>query len=532
MALPANGTEWPPKAYKPAYDAYRVWDAWYSNDTDRLRSVYAGSGIRPDVVARARPSQYAGGIIGKASRWLWGRPSPLNGPDTRLHIPLASDIARASADMLFSEPPTLAEDDVPDDVRKRYEQLLEEDSWHQLLLDGAELDTALGDIYFRSVIDEDIAPGRAIPALVHADAAIPTIRYGHLIAVRFFRCLLEDGDTYLRLVEDHTDGRIDYALYEGRRDNLGQKVPLTEHPDAAVLIPGLDEGSGQETGVKGLTVERIPNLGPNRRWRGKPQLEQLGRPDIDGVEPGLDALDEAWTSWMRDLRLGKARIIADRNMLESNGPGGGAYLDLDREVWAPVNVPPSQNNSAPITLNQFAIRFAEHGATCDALTAWVLRSAGYSTQTFGEADQVAATATEVEQRERRSFTTRNRKIINWKPGLARFLFKHLMLEQAHFGGPAPVRLKLEFGDSVTESPLDVAQTVSLLAGAKAASKEVLVRMVHPDWDNGQVKAEVQALKDEEQVADPTLMGGADFAPPGNDRPGPPGPPAKGQPPGR
>lgn len=533
MALPKNGAEWPPKPFKPAYDAYRVWDAWYSNDTDRLRRVYAGAGFRPDTVARARPSQYSDGIIGKASRWLWGRPPPLNSADTRLHIPLASDIARASADVLFSEPPMLAKQPTTGDEAKsvksgaqtRYEQLLEDDGWQQLLLKAAEIGAALGDVYLRTVVDEDIAVGRAFPAIVHADAAIPMLRYGHLASVIFFRCLEEDGDTYLRLVEDHTDGRIQYALYEGRRDNLGKAVPLTEHPDLADLIPSLDETSSQETGVKGLTVERIPNLDLNRRWRGKPRIDELGRPDIDGAEPGLDALDESWTSWMRDLRLGKSRIIADRNVLESAGPGGGAYMDLDREVWAPVNVPPNPQGGSPITENQFKIRFAEHGATCDAITAWVLRSAGYSTSTFGEADQIAATATEIEQRERRTFTTRNRKIVNWRPGLQRFLFKLMTLEQAKFGAPAPVKLQLEFGDSVTENPLDTAQTVSLLSAAKAASRETLVRLVHPDWQDDQVKAEVKAIGDEEAIADPLAMTGADFAggggPPGKEKP-PPG----------
>jgi hypothetical protein len=526
--LPANGTEWPPRAYRLAYDGYRVWDAWFANDLDKLRRVYQGAGYRPDPIARARPSQYADGVVGRISRWFWGTPAPFNSADARVHLPLASDIARASSDLLFSEPPMLAKEPVAGDSESStrseksagqawYERLLEEDAWHRILLDAAEIGTALGDVYLRAVIDEDIAPGRAFPAVVHADAAIPTLRYGHLVAIQFHRTLLEDGDTYLRLIEDHTDGRIEYALYEGRRDNLGRKVPLTEHPEAAELVPHLDEGSGQDLGIKGLSVERIPNLSLNRRWRGKPQLDQLGRPDIDGIEPGLDMLDEAWTSWMRDLRLGKARIIADRNIMQSNGPGGGAYLDLDREVWAPVNMPPNPQGGSPITLNQFAIRYAEHAATCDAITAWVLRGAGYSTSTFGEADQIAATATEIEQRERRSFTTRNRKNVNWKPGLQRYLVKHQALEQARFGAAAPITLRLEFADSVTENPLDTAQTVSLLSTAKAASRETLIRMVHPDWTDDQVKAEAKAIGDEEQLVDPTQLAGGDFA--GKDKQG-------------
>jgi hypothetical protein len=519
MALPVKDSEWPPKAYRLAYDGYRVWDAWYANDLDKLRRVYQGAGYRLDPVARARPSQYSDGIVGRLSRWFWGRPTPTNSADPRLHIPLGSDIARASSDLLFSEPPGLVKQPVAAGASETrtskmagqdwYERLLKQDAWHRVLLNAAEIGAALGDVYIRAVIDEEIAPGRAFPVVVHADAAIPTIRHGHLVAVQFHRCLYEDGDVYVRLVEDHTSGRIDYALYEGRRDNIGKPIPLTEYPEAAELVPHLDENSGQDLGIDGLTVERIPNLGPNRRWRGKPRIDELGRPDIDGVEPGLDALDEAWTSWMRDLRLGKARIIADRNLMQSNGTGAGSYLDLDREVWVDVNMPPNPQGGSPITENQFEIRFAEHAATCDAITAWVLRGAGYSTSTFGEADQIAATATEIEQRERRSFTTRNRKIVDWRIGLERYLVKHQALEQARFGGEPPVALELQFGDSVTENPLDTAQTVSLLATAKAASRETLIRMVHPDWDDAQVKAEAKAIGDEQP--DPAELAGSDFS---------------------
>jgi hypothetical protein len=35
----------------------------------------------------------------------------------------------------------------------------------------------------------------------------------------------------------------------------------------------------------------------------------LGRSDFSGLEISLDTLDEAHASWMRDIRLGKARLI-------------------------------------------------------------------------------------------------------------------------------------------------------------------------------------------------------------------------------
>src|SRR4029453_5865928 len=104
-----------------------------------------------------------------------------------------------SADMLFSEPPMLAKQATTGDEAKspkstaqtRYEQLLEDDGWQQLLLKAAEVGPGCGDVSLRTVVDEDIAVGRAFPAIVHADAAVPMLRYGHLASVIFFRCLEE-----------------------------------------------------------------------------------------------------------------------------------------------------------------------------------------------------------------------------------------------------------------------------------------------------------------------------------------------------
>ena len=45
---------------------------------------------------------------------------------------------------------------------------------------------------------------------------------------------------------------------------------------------------------------------------------------FDQLEPLFDALDEVYASWMRDIRLGKARILAGRNSLQDNGLGQGA----------------------------------------------------------------------------------------------------------------------------------------------------------------------------------------------------------------
>jgi hypothetical protein len=509
VPIPTGGA-WPPPAYAPAYNAYRDWDAWYTGDPDRLRTVYlnrAANGQSLSPSQRVRAGQYAGGIVGYLSRWLWGNPPSPGQRDGRLHIPLPADLAATAANLIFAEPPTLTSEDKT--VQARLE-LLQEDGLTTTLLHAAEADSALGDVYLRPVIDPDIYTDRAFLGVVHADGALPVIRWGHLVEVTFWSELERAGNTVIRLLEHHDvvtgaggsrAGRIQYAVHEGTPEQLGRAISLADHGGSIHLADLVDETGAQETGLDRLDVVRIANTGPQRLWRTEPGLKYLGRSDYDGNEQVFDRIDEVWTSWMRDIRLARARIMIPDYMLQSNGPGQGATWDADREVYATINALPAKGdaNGQGITLSQFAIRHAEHRATADALTEVALRHAGLSAQTLGEEGDVAVTATEVQSRERQSFTTRGNRIQgSWRSGLADAVELLLAVERAQLNGKAePVRPAVEFPDGVSESPETVARTVQLLDAANAISIETKVRMVHPDWDDKQVLAEVKRIREDE-----------------------------------
>jgi hypothetical protein len=501
VPIPTGGA-WPPPHVIPAYDAYRAWDAWYTGDPDGLRDVYAnrgprGRGISPQQ--RVRSGQYAGGITGMVSRWLWGAPPPAGQRDGRLHVPLPADLAATAAGLVFSEPPKLTVESTQ--LQERLDQLVD-DGLFTLLLQAAEANSVLGDIYLRPVIDRDVYPDRAFLATVHADGAVPTIRWGKLIEVTFWSTLLVDGDTHIRLLEHHEvvngAGRIVYAVHEGTSNTLGRAISLADHPAAAHLGDLVDEESAQPTGLDRLDVVRIPNAGPQRTWRTNGSLKYLGRSDFDGNEQWFDALDDVWTSWMRDLRLARGRIVIPAYMLQSNGPGQGASFDADREVWATLEAMPGQQQGNGITPVQFAIRWQEHQATANEVQQVAMRHAGLSSQTLGEeGGDVAMTATEAQARERLSFTTRGARITGaWKPGVADAVELLLELEAVAFSRLAPERPNVEFGDSVSESPETTARTVQLYRAAQAISIDTAVRMAHPDWEDPEVAAEVKKIQDE------------------------------------
>ncbi|MET3984207.1 phage portal protein [Streptomyces sp. PvR034] len=490
MPLPDNGVAWPPPQLAQHYAEIKIDDAWYSGDHRKLAGVYRDNPMRRD-----------------GRRRLWGRDREQrpNVRDQRLHIPLPGDIAGASADLLFSEPPELTVTDPA--TQDRLDELADTDGVANTLLEAAEVAAALGSVYLRVTWDRSLAD-RPLLTSVHPDAAVPDFRWGRLAAVTFWRELTSTSGIVWRHLERHEPGRILHGLYQGSADSLGVRVPLTEHAEVAELAASLGpDGDAIETGIEQLTAAYCPNIRPNRKNRGS----VFGRSDFAApIYDLFDSLDTTWTSWIRDLRLARARLLVPDGYLRDHGPGQGASFDEDREVWQLLNVPPTESGTSQITLAQFAIRVEEHERTATAITRQAVQSAGYSVATFGLDDQGAAvTATEVRARVRRSMTTRGKKVRYWSPPVADMLFVMLRLDRVFFTpGIVPERPTIAFGDSIREDTSSLAQTLSLLQQAQAVSVLTKVSMLHPEWDSTAVQEEVARILTEtgQVVPDPMQAG--------------------------
>jgi A118 family predicted phage portal protein len=503
MPLPDKGTPWPP-IDPSVYADMEDWSAWYSANPDRLSYRYRN---RHRDSARFgpenRPSQYRGGIVGRMARWFWGEPTPYGEKRANLHMPLAKDIARTSADLLYSEPPALKVENK--DTQKRLEDLMDAGMKRTLIASG-EICAALGGSYLRAVWDDEVSD-RPWVSLVHADGGAPEFAHGDkLKAVTFWRVLGVDGQKVVRHVERHEPGTILHGVYEGTEGNLGKPVDLKAFPQTARLEPVRILPIG-----KRLACTYIPNTMIAGDWRDLPGAAGLGASDYQGAEGFLGSIDETYTSWMRDVRLARSRIIVPSGYLQGHGPGQGVAWE-DREVFASMNIPPTADN-AGITLNQFLIRHEEHRATIEELVGKVIRNAGYSGGTFGDDSAgPAVTATEIKARTARSMSTRLRKTELSAVGIADISEVILILEASGmFPGVTGVEVErpdVAFQDSVQDDIKTLAETAELLRRAEAASTEILVETVHPDWDEKAKKAEVARIMKESgrDVADPTQTG--------------------------
>ncbi|WP_053913665.1 phage portal protein [Streptomyces sp. TP-A0875] len=484
MSLPIPGTAWPPPEWSDYYQRIAYDDAWYSGDRERLVHAHRGDPHRPGHTGRT------GRLRSFLARGLWGRRSVDHAPgrDRRLHVPLAGDIAATSADLLFSDMPAITCMDTT--TGKRLETLLEEGRIQQTLMSGAEQAAALSGVFLRSTWDKEAAD-RPLFTVVQPDNAIPEWRWGMLRAVTFWEELPGSTTTTVyRRFERHESGRIMHALYIGTPDNVGRPAPLPEHPDTESLASSVgSDGQSVETRIRDLTASYVPNMLPNRLHRADP----IGRSDYAAPLYDLfSSLDEAWTSWMRDIRLARSRIVVPDGYLQDQGPGRGANFDEDREAFHGLKIPP--NEGAGITLAQFKIRVEEHQRTTDAIMRQATHSAGYSPSSFGLDTKRAITATEVDSKDQRSTITRKKKTGYWRHAVAEQLHVQLQLDAVHFGrGITPERPAIEFGDGVAESEQQRATTLELLHRAGAVSTATRVKILHPEWDDTEVKAEVAAI---------------------------------------
>lgn len=493
MPLPANNQDWPPKPWLPVYAKYAEWSAWYSGDPQALAAVYGGQ-----VQWRKRHAWWK----------FWTSMEDETGhypTRAQLHVPLASDVAAINAALLFGEKPTILiaeahEENAPSDAmatEDRLAEIIDAGDIHGRLVGAAESAAALGGVYIKVDWDKAIA---SVPLLtvVQADSAIPDWKHGILTGVTLWRVLERDHTTVWRHIERHETaangtGLVLHGLYKGTDDKLGQQVALTERAETAsyrnvVWLP-----------FEGLGIRYIPNMSPNPLWRGSP----LGRSDYHGVEGLFDALDETWTSWMRDIRLGKARLLVPEDYLRKEG--GGFRFDLDQEVYVPLDTPDAGN--APITESQFAIRVEEHERTSNALIERIVSRAGYSPQTFGltiEGRADAAAALRI--RERRTLMTQQRKRAYWESPLADLLEMLLAVDKAEFkSGVTVYRPAVNMADSLTPDEIEMATAVKMIADAGAASTEVLVRMLHQGWTEDQVSAEVARIREEQGLYVPDAL---------------------------
>ena len=283
----------------------------------------------------------------------------------KVHVPVAADIAATSADLLFSEEPQFicydeATEDNESDQQHRLDELVSLNGLHAKLNEAAESAAALGDVYLKLNWRQDEVPYPVL-SVVQGDSAWPEFMLGMLQCLHFFSVLRRDSDTdtVYRMYERYERGHILTAVFRGGMNDLGNEMPeetLEQFGLVRDVTPPIDD----------MLAVHIPNMRPNRKYRDS----CMGRSDFDGLRALMDSLDETYSSWMRDVRLAKARLIVPAEFLRRkptdmfDGDNRFTYeFDEDIETLVAFDIDPA-GAGAGITPSQFSIRSTEHSSTC------------------------------------------------------------------------------------------------------------------------------------------------------------------------
>ena len=428
---------------------------------------------------------------------FWGRKGK-----AKVHVPIAADIAQTSADLLFSEEPSFtcydeATEDNESDQQHRLDELVQVNNIHGKLNEAAESCAALGDVYLKLNWWQD-AVDHPVMTVVQGDSAWPEFLFGMPKCIHFFSVIKQESDVYTvyRLYERYQKGRIYSAIFKGSDNDLGSALPasaLEEYGLQEETIAPIDE----------MLAVHIPNIRPNRKYRDA----NMGRSDFDGLRGLMDSLDETYSSWMRDVRLAKARLIVPAEYLRRrpadmfNGENRFTYeFDEDIETLVALDIDPDRAGSAAITPSQFAIRSADHATTCTDIIRNIVTTAGYAPQSFGlDINGMAQSGTALHIREKKSFNTRGKKQTYWKSPLESIMSAMVHLDAALFqekGSDSDDNVKVKFADSMSNDISTMSSAMQMLNGASAISTETKIQMLHPDWTQKQIAEEVERVKKE------------------------------------
>ncbi|SFN66375.1 phage portal protein [Mycetocola miduiensis] len=509
MALPEPNSAWPPPAWAAAYATYAENEAWYLGDVDKLTKVYQRNGATRPVEVRG---QRNGGVVGAVSRFFWGRPVPAGQNRTRLHIPAPADLATLSSDLMFSEPPEVRIEGLTALQQARLDLIANSDGAHATFNEMGELKAALGATVIASEWDQDVADHVWLESY-GVDVVIPEFRKKRLLAATMWTEYV-DGNRYFRHLERHERGMIEHALYEGTADKIGRRVPLQDRPETEHIALIVDADSRILTGLDRLTVSYNKNM-PTMAWRKKGELAAAGRSDFAQLHPLFDALDETWSSWMRDLKQGAGKVLVPQGAATAGGPGTGASFDTGQEFFVELNAP-GEIGKVSFDKIQFDIRVEQHERTAYAIYREILRKAGYSPSAWGDyGANGAITATEIDDRSQGSERTRDKKALFDKQAIGEQASVALELDGLLFPGKGGGRhdkpITVEFPEVSQEDPEKRARTLQMLDAARSISTEARVRyrLEGENLTEPEILAEIERVQKEqgEAAPDPTTFTG-------------------------
>lgn len=399
----------------------------------------------------------------------------------RIYTPvgLAREVCNLSAELLFSEPPTITfEDD-----EQLLEQVLDANGLAARLTAIAAMIATEGRGGLRIIYDESVSDSPLITH-VHEDEVLWDERHGSFVvggAVVIERQpMLQSGLSaqIYRLVEEHTKGFVSRRLYVGSNSQLGSEVALDTLDEFAALQ------QEEPTGLDIPTLIRWDNVSG-------------GYSDLAGAEAILDRID-AEVSYggeksekSRPISWAQAALFDANGNVDLSGVLAVRAQDRLREI---EEKPPDLAGTI-----QPEFQSAETIAWADFLIDTALMFMGYSKASYGRDEGGSADSG-------KALRLRQARTLLKKAGKDRMateaITTALAVAMAWEDGAQSVadyRAEITLADGLPRDTMEDAQEAGLWAAADAISLEEKVRMRRPEWDDETVMEEVERIRGDTQA---------------------------------
>lgn len=472
--LEADGAPWPPEGHADRVEVQADYGTLYRND-------------RAEIIQR-----WSADLL----RWV-------DGQDELIPYPSAKLAARTLAAFLFGDDPRIRHEDAA--TQAALDDLSTTINLPARLLEGAITQSVEGEIYLRPAWDRDLSDW-PILSTIPGSQVIPVFRHGMLREAAIVTTWATRTGTYRRLVEAHERGGITYRLYVGSSDRLGRRAPLDS------FGPTRDYADQEEvaTEIDDLLVTHVPLL----RTGWDPHGVSL----FEGLESLILGLHRLYSQEQHDAELARKRVAMPASYAARDSSGRARFdrrtdlfllseeaegaIGSDRD---PVRAIEFQDDN--VMRERIRGRLEDFLIACGISPYTVVAEEGAGGAASGTARKLAQATT---------LRTVAAAARYWQDSTAQALANALQVARIHLGRDVPEvtdRPSVSLSDGLIDDPAELARILADLDTAEAVSTVEKVRMLHPEWDDPQVDAEVDRIVN--ASGPPPVPGAAAF---GGDRP--------------
>ena len=451
---------WPPERERDVKRTLDRWVAWRTNDKDYLKA-HIGWDKQKDRDGRERDY---------------------------VTDPLASVLASAFADFLFSEEPTVRAADEKD--QEALNRIVESNNFAAQLHHAEEICVSEGEVWYKIYTDSAMNDAPSID-WVSRRSVIPYWRNKQLVAAVFWeQVAVEDDDVYRR-VEVYLDGETHNRLYLGDKDHLGRAIDLEQRYEtdgyADVWRHGLPILAGRVLNKQGLD------------WR-------LGESIYEKVEDLLFSLNETVSIGQENTRLtAKKRLFVAGKLTQQNWEfdAGDDIIQVnqqDEELGA--------DKTPPISAVEYSYDAEPLLKHKEDQINTILARVGLIPQIVGNnIDGQAESGTAIRLRFLPTVNASAGKARGWDdvtPKVLQLLMRvdALGTELYGYGRPYVDPMALPTFQRGTILPTDQTELIQNEATAVTAgvrSQETAIRNLNPGWDDDKVLEELQRIQQQDSL---------------------------------